>query len=825
MDDWLEQKTKSVEFVRSVEVIPVPVAKRGKDTKKYWDSRNPNKINPETVFNDFLESPDENMGALFFNNVVDVDIDNEDRWLTECLDYFLPNCQFIWGRASKPKSHRTYVLKEAYVPEQHSMLRALLKRNKDYALEIRGGAINQNQYCVVPGSIHPSGEMYRWDPSARIDPTTSPAIVSFNALSSAIRMSIASAMLCPYFQQAEGARNDLSMALTGYMWRLRKFSLNDAEEEDYDGFLLNYELAKKLIFSLLDLADPNPSDRRQRVLNFENTWRKLNQDEDARITGGTRVREILFGDDAQKQEANDFMRFLSRVLSDSPSIIELEEAVERFYIWHGPGLLIDMDMVRKNLDRPFMTREAAKNSMAHKWVTVGGDRKPLVDWIYSTALSTRVVGFTFDPSDERTLIEDGMGQWVNEWTGFALEPTPDAVEQKDVQPFLDYLLEVVADKDFKVYEWVLAWVADMFQNPSDKIGTALVLVGPQGVGKSFLGEKIIRRLIGKAHSTAFNSLEDITDRFNKALNNLIFVQCDEATHGWNKAAANRLKSMITDDVQYIEYKGIDKFRKPNHMRFMMTSNASLEAVYVDPDPGERRYTFLKVGEKRRGDIAYYSKLDDWCQQNLAVLMKFFMTYKYDRGLIRKPHNTDMKREAQIAALDPEIRWLIKRLLEGHILGEDTHKHWFYAFDRNKEQNESASKFNSQEIDRESWPTHVIMGAIEDDLAREMRTGFRKGASAQTIASIIRTPAPPWMKNVKYYDRKNDSMVSKRVRLYEIKSKKEIMESLERMYGGILESVKNELAYHEQHEQTLSEAKGQKVVTINRGRADAIEKEI
>src|SRR5262249_36096940 len=72
--------------------------------------------------------------------------------------------------------------------------------------------------------------------------------------------------------------------------------------------------------------------------------------------------------------------------------------------------------------------------------------------------------------------------FYNLWRGFAIEP-----RKGDCSKFLTHIHENVCQNNSALYDWVIAWFADIFQHPDKKCGTSLALRGKQGVGKTKLG--------------------------------------------------------------------------------------------------------------------------------------------------------------------------------------------------------------------------------------------------------------------------------------------------------------------------------------------------
>ena len=64
----------------------------------------------------------------------------------------------------------------------------------------------------------------------------------------------------------------------------------------------------------------------------------------------------------------------------------------------------------------------------------------------------------------------------NLWRGFAVEP-----KAGSWRLFQRHMLLVIADGDKRIFEWMMAWFAHLFQQPGEKPDSALVILGPKGI--------------------------------------------------------------------------------------------------------------------------------------------------------------------------------------------------------------------------------------------------------------------------------------------------------------------------------------------------------
>jgi len=101
-------------------------------------------------------------------------------------------------------------------------------------------------------------------------------------------------------------------------------------------------------------------------------------------------------------------------------------------------------------------------------------------WLESDLWRT-YYGITFQPGVPRSqcAVGDSDGPYFNHWQGFAVEP-----HEGDRSIFLDHIRTNVCHDDPYRLDWVIGWLANIVQRPREKPGTALVLRGMQGVGKT-----------------------------------------------------------------------------------------------------------------------------------------------------------------------------------------------------------------------------------------------------------------------------------------------------------------------------------------------------
>lgn len=785
------QKSMSLKFLETTGMIPVRVDYGHKRPPGDWNPKMIEGADHSITLND-LRSGKYNIGALFHGKFVDVDIDNTNPYLMAALDYFLPPTNYVWGRPSKPRSHRAYALFEDFEREKYSGILRYIKgleagtvAEDSLSVELRGGKPESGFFTVLPGSWREDAqEEVAWDPST--DLSVSAPYVDVNTLMKSLRLAVAAAIIAPHW--LAGTRNDLSLAMAGLLYRIRASALAsygvEAEEDVPEGtFILTQRDAEMLYDAVMIISGDQHGDEFTRVQNLKNTWKKMLADVGAKATGGMVVAKIVGEAYGQK-----VVKSLYRLLSDNTAAEEIETYLERFVIWYGKGVLIDLEMVKAGgPENPWMLKQQAEVSLGGEKVTIGGKKVAITNLLFNTKLVQRVRGMTFDPSTSEVIVDTEGGRKVNRWSGFRVQPSAETVTEEQVQPFLDYVKEIVANNDSGAYDWVLDWLADITQDPSNKPGTALVLVGEAGAGKSFLGEGIMRPIIGDNHSAQAADIGALVSQFNKLAENRLFLQVDESTTSGSRAAADKLKSIISDKNVLITPKGIDTYQAPNHMRLLFTSNREGTAVFIDGSAYERRYTVLHVNAIKARDTVWWEGFRAWTEGHLAEIYRYLLDRKYDKKAIRRPYETRAKRVIQLNGLDPEVAFVLERLDAGFPISEAAHEHWFDAFNTNSIEDKDK---NTDKLRRDTWPNTLRVGALEEDFRRWVRGRGHAvyGRSVTKLAQYFSVIGKPHQVRVAYYDERSRKQIEDRPRFYEIPSQEVILDGLKLMFGDIIEDI-------------------------------------
>lgn len=743
-DRFKNERKKTYAFAEATGRQILPMEKMSKSTistDHYDNCWHPDKL---SIWNNALQiklleaKPELNVGVLFGDNVLDIDIDSKDPLLFAALTHYLGKfyTPFKWGRMGKPISHIAYVLQEPFDRSTNARIIAALSKRSDIRIEVRAGESKSNFFALMPGSIHADGDLVVWDKMYDPAETVAPA-PDVRYILAALRRAAAAALVARFAD--EGRRHYYFLALTGMLVRMFKH----AEDSGNPEAAMNQEEALEFIHLVQTLC----GDKDNRNESFNSTWRKFVADPTIPISGGSKLAEIVGAEGAEVRN------LVYRLLVDDDDFEQAEMALERFVMVRAPVPgYVDLNelMPARRITGP-MNQDTF--SMLYTSMKIPFGEKPvsLPNYLKHSSQVTRAAGFELRPDMAPKAIfkthttdkdhgYDSETLWINAWVGFQYRPTESIVTSEEVKPFLDYITEVIAGGDEERKHWVLSWIADIFQDPANKPGTLLALTGPQGSGKTMLGE-IIGKIIGDAHYGKIGSIEDLTKEFNSRVHYKLFVQADETASTQRTAISRDLKEIVTGSHQMIVYKGKEGMLSFNPARYFFTSNNSGDALRVEAG-NERRYTIFEVSGKRVGDMKYWEDFYEWWSQpaTLRKLHTYLKQYKYKKSFIRKAFATQEKRQHQMNSLPPVVQWAITRISEGHPLGVHTHTHSYQAYKAIKKLNGTQIVVSPPNniVDRSEWPNLVELASLTADFHDWLKTSNIRSPQPQTAVSKLMT---------------------------------------------------------------------------------------
>jgi len=231
--------------------------------------------------------------------------------------------------------------------------------------------------------------------------------------------------------------------------------------------------------------------------------------------------------------------------------------------------------------------------------------KPFITQWVKDPLIRRYKGLVFRPPP-MVAAEDTY----NIWNGFAVnryEPAGDSPVKTDgvaVKQLIDFLGTLCGHKQ-TVLDYLLDWMAQIFQYPSRKTGVAILLKGEEGVGKNRATD-LLSAMLGPDKSLNTSSPKNtLYGEFTQLREGKFLIVINEANGADNFAANDIIKDMITSDTFVCNAKSQNSYSIECYARFIFTTNND---NCLKVESGSRRYQVINVSSELKGNTDYFKDL-------------------------------------------------------------------------------------------------------------------------------------------------------------------------------------------------------------------------
>ncbi|MBZ9996584.1 primase-helicase family protein [Mesorhizobium sp. BH1-1-4] len=306
------------------------------------------------------------------------------------------------------------------------------------------------------------------------------------------------------------------------------------------------------------------------------------------------------------------------------------------------------------------TIRAAETVFAPWKVGAGSDMEPLFPLWKGSHLRDYRTDVVCTPYRYGTA-DPTPGEHYNLYKGLAVEPVAG-----DWMSFQRHVFHVICNGDMRLFRFFMGWMADLFQSPATKPGTALLLHGLKGTGKSLFTVPL-HQILGLGNSVKVNNRKHLTGNFNAHMAGKLLVTAEESFWGGDKEADSSLKDQITSEVVLLENKFADPVPTRDSRRFIIISNAK-SVVRATPD--ERRYAATVVSDARIGDAAYFDALaaDIYGGKTASAMLHDLLELDISDIDLRRPPKTAALIGQIINALPADERWIRGVLQSGSFTG-------------------------------------------------------------------------------------------------------------------------------------------------------------
>jgi hypothetical protein len=209
---------------------------------------------------------------------------------------------------------------------------------------------------------------------------------------------------------------------------------------------------------------------------------------------------------------------------------------------------------------------------------------------------------TFNPADEALTVNPHGESALNTWRDFSFDTPPDDWRER-AQPFVRHV-EWLWVEEAGVF---LDWQAHIVQKPGELPAFGFLHIAPtQGMGRNWVAS-VLARVLGNVTALGVDLASILNGGFNGTLAGKILAvvdEIDEGGPGGNYQRAQKLKSLITEEVRTINPKFGRITHEFNVCRWLIFSN-SLTALPLEGD--DRRFYVSRCDDRPRA-AEYYTEL-------------------------------------------------------------------------------------------------------------------------------------------------------------------------------------------------------------------------
>lgn len=269
------------------------------------------------------------------------------------------------------------------------------------------------------------------------------------------------------------------------------------------------------------------------------------------------------------------------------------------------------------------------------------------DWLESREKKiVRIENVGFDPTESDAQVT------CNLWGGWPT--TPRDGECTELLGLLEYICSYEANSK-GLYEWLIKWLAYPIQNPGAKMRTALVVHGPQQVGKNYFFETVMG--IYGEYGQVINQ-DALEDKYNDCFSKKLYLIADEvvAKHEM-RHVKNKLKGMISGNSIRINPKNVKSYWEKNHCNIIFLSN-EIQPLMLERD--DARHVVLWTPPRLSDD--FYARVKAEVDAGGQEALHYHLKHNVDlTGFDRftPPPMTEAKRDLMDLGMDSSERFYLQ----------------------------------------------------------------------------------------------------------------------------------------------------------------------
>jgi hypothetical protein len=237
---------------------------------------------------------------------------------------------------------------------------------------------------------------------------------------------------------------------------------------------------------------------------------------------------------------------------------------------------------------------------------------------------------------------------------------PPSINPVDIgcKKIMEFLFTVICNKDQIIFNYLINYLAHIYQKPEEKPGIMVALMSPQGCGKGVFMQ-MLSKIWGRT-TLMINEMESITGRFNLCLERKLIVCMDEAMYINDNAGQEKLKNLITEPTINVEAKHQMPRTVNSLHRFFLATN---HEHFLKTSKDDRRLFAIPISECHQNDHKYFENLMDAIEntQELNGFVYILSQKDLSQFNVRQRPKTQVHAMQIIQSLHGVDRWVYEIL--------------------------------------------------------------------------------------------------------------------------------------------------------------------
>jgi hypothetical protein len=759
-------------------------------SKNPYDSDWFNRNFRDTNLQEWIDDPEAQLYNVGFNlqlGWVDIDIDADDPEYNECIVAALSVCgidtRFKFGRLSAGRATHVMVQLNEDEATNYDFLKKFepnefVLGKKRFKTQIRSYSMNTNKanvakeakQTVMPGSVYVHKtqdniyDMSVWYSSkggvakmvSEVAATT-PRRATFNYIIRAIAFGTMLYIVRPHW--VSGSRQIVAQKVAGWLARVVREgqALNNHEGVADDVFcpIDSDGIAESLLGFICDQCGDD--EKHMRIRTYGDACDKIERNPDAKIPGWPSI-EQLFGGEA--------VAALRTVFMPGSDVSVLTKLAERYVYDESDNKYIDRT---RFFTSGGFVHEGSDLERRHKGdkIRIAGKPKEAFK-IYESSDMRRRIGardlypdypaggiyrisslgqiLSDDDDSDRTALTT-----FNTWRGWpiARAATVDTGLLTKCVIYIDQLLGYLSRDNVHQVEWWKKWFAWIIQHPGMKQQIAPVIVGGQGVGKSFLGNVFVKALLRSLWGTASPKLLEGQFSVEPFIDKMV-VFIDEARfHG--DASTDEIKKLIRN----VEMGGAEKYQSARTYRIfsrVMFASNRFDMNIGQANVQDRALFYMKAYDRdflRMSAVEFRrwaEGLKPWFDEFMGMLEHKTVLEHYMHYFLELPVSRhEVESVEHSSSLDPDIvssnmswaRRVAKYIIEDGRIHEDLDISFPFAMtDLNRRVVEICKELGMQPINGQRVLAEFQEADLIETYAEKGRNHFRFTHRIGTITEVF-----------------------------------------------------------------------------------------